>query len=154
MTIQEWSERWQLPSQALTELAQIGLPEDHSPSEQSSEGAVQVLVRLKASKAGMRLWRNNVGAFKAPEGMWVRYGLCNESKLMNSRIKSSDLVGINSVTITPDMVGRVIGQFVAREVKHSTWKFKPNDPHTKAQKKFIDIVNQMGGDASFTTGDL
>ena len=93
----------------------------------------------KASKLGWTLMRNNSGAFQDSRGVWVRFGLGNSSKAANSQIKSSDLIGLRRVTITPDMVGKIIGQFVAVEVK------QPNEKPHPAQQKFIDLINQEGG---------
>lgn len=155
MTIQQWAEKWCIGPKALAELQEVFDVEIVGDThDESSEAKVQSEVRLLASQAGWRLWRNNVGAFKTDDGGWVRYGLCNESSRMNQTIKSSDLIGIKPVFIIPDMVGSTLGVFVAREVKRRNWKFKSDDPHTTAQKRFIDLVNSMGGDASFTNGAL
>jgi acyl-CoA-binding protein len=37
---------------------------------------------------------------------------------------------------------------VAREVKREGWKYKGSEAE-KAQKRYIDLVNEMGGDACF-----
>lgn len=113
-----------------------------------SEDTVQGEVRLKASQQGFRLWRNNVGVMLDKRGIPVRYGLCNESKKQNEKIKSSDLIGVKPVIITPDMVGSVIGVFYAREVKKEGWEYK-GTPREKAQLNFLNIVRFMGGDAEF-----
>ena len=113
-----------------------------------AESDIQALIRLEASKKGMRLWRNNVGAVRFPDGSHVRFGLANDSKNVNSVFKSSDLIGIRPVVITQDMVGSTIGQFVAREIKQKNWIYKDTD-HERAQKAFIDLVNALGGDALF-----
>lgn len=113
------------------------------------EKLTQDMVRLDASCKNTILWRNNVGAFRTEEGRFIRYGLANESKNMNKKIKSSDLIGIKRVTITPDMVGQTVGIFVAREVKRPTWVYRGTEREV-AQKNFIDIVNAYGGDARFT----
>ena len=110
------------------------------------------LVRLRASQRGDRLWRNNNGAGTLSNGSFVRWGLANETEAMNRSLKSSDLIGIRPVTITPEMVGRTIGQFVSRECKRSGWKYR-GTPRELAQKAWIDLVNTLGGDAAFTTGD-
>lgn len=114
------------------------------------EATVQAAVRLKASSKGWRLWRNNCGVAVDKRGVPVRYGLCNESKQMNQNLKSSDLIGIRPIVITPDMVGQVIGQFVAIECKHEDWKEK-KDNHTQAQRRYLDMVNALGGYGVFIT---
>jgi len=116
-----------------------------------SETEVQACIRLEAIKLGMRLWRNNVGALRSPDGSYVRYGLANESPALNAVFKSSDLIGIRPILITQDMVGTTIGQFVAREVKPTDWTYKATD-REKAQLAFIDLIKHFGGDAAFATG--
>jgi hypothetical protein len=114
------------------------------------EAEVQSKIRLEASKEGITLWRNNVGAAQTREGRWVRYGLCNDSQKLNKYLKSSDLIGIKPVVITPDMVGQTVGVFVARECKASNWIYKDTE-REKAQKRFIDLINSLGGDAGFVS---
>ena len=115
-----------------------------------SEAAIQAEIRLAASEKGWRLFRNNVGVAVDQRGIPVRYGLANESKQMNENIKSSDLIGIRPVVIQPEHVGKVIGQFVAIEVKHEDW-VEGGDAHTVAQRRFMDIINNLGGHACFVT---
>lgn len=116
------------------------------------EANIQALIRLEASRFGIKLWRNNVGALQDMQGRYVRYGLANDSAQLNAILKSSDLIGIKPVLITQDMVGITIGQFVAREIKSPTWKYKGTE-REKAQQAFIDLINQLGGDAMFCTGE-
>jgi hypothetical protein len=116
------------------------------------EQDIQVKIRLEAAALGMRLWRNNVGALKCPDGSYLRYGLANDSPQLNRVFKSSDLIGIRPVLITEDMVGKTIGQFVAREIKHANWNYKATD-RERAQKAFLDLINELGGDAAFCTGE-
>lgn len=148
--LHEWANRHAIAPAALTELLNAVLP---AMGNNTSEEANQANLRLSASKEGVLLWRNNVGAFKDERGIPVRYGLCNESKAMNESVKSSDLIGIRRVLITPDHVGQIIGQFVAREVKRGDWKFSAT-PHELAQLNFLRIVNNMGGDGKFSCGGL
>ena len=117
------------------------------------ESHAQTQVRLAASRAGARLWRNNCGGGKLENGSFVRWGLANESEAVNRNIKSADLIGIRPVLITPDQVGQTLGVFVSREVKPLGWRFHPNDPHEAAQERWAALVRSFGGDAAFTTGE-
>lgn len=117
----------------------------------TSEAAAQQACRLAATSSGARLWRNNVGAGKLEGGSFLRWGLANESEAMNKHIKSSDLIGITPVVITAEMVGQTVGVFTAREIKRPGWKYTGTD-REKAQLRFIELVNAMGGDAAFSTG--
>jgi len=117
----------------------------------SSESTNSKAVRLAYAHAGAVLWRNNVGVFVDERGIPIRFGLANESKQMNQNIKSSDLIGIQPVLITQEMVGTIIGQFVAREVKTDGWEYT-GTPREQAQLRFIELVISKGGDACFTTG--
>jgi hypothetical protein len=118
-----------------------------------SEGRVQSLVRLALARLGWRMWRNNRGAFKDATGRWVRYGLGNDSKKLGDVVKSHDLVGWRAVVITPDMVGKVIAQFVSIECKDEDWVYNPNDEHEVAQKRWLDMVNTDGGYAAFISNE-
>ena len=94
--------------------------------------------------------RNNSGAMKNEEGRVVRFGLGNESVKRSEHIKSSDLIGIWPVTITPQMVGSTVGLFVAVEVKSPDWNpAKKLDARETAQKNFIDWIRSLGGIAGF-----
>ena len=119
-----------------------------------TEDDVKKVILLKASKLGWRLWRNNVGVLKDERGVPIRFGLANTSKAVNGELKSGDLIGIRPVLITPDMVGKVIGQFVSRECKESHWKYNPRDTRDVAHGRWAALVNSLGGDAKVTVGDL
>jgi len=112
-----------------------------------SEADLYARVKLEYEKRGVKLWRNNSGAVKI-DNRFVRFGLANESAALNDVFKSSDLIGIRPLIITQEMVGKTVGQFVAREVKTENWKYK-NTKREKAQKAFIDLINKLGGDADF-----
>lgn len=119
----------------------------------TSETAVSNIVKLEASNKGHTLWRNNVGAMHTDKGGFVRFGLANESAQVNKIIKSADLIGIRRVLITSEMVGRVIGQFLSREVKNSAWKGTIKTEREIAQKNWMDLVIALGGDACFAIGE-
>lgn len=127
-------------------------PPPPPPRGASPEAYAQSLVRLEAPHKGVHLWRNNVGVLEDKTGRPVRFGLMNDSAQLNARIKSSDLIGVRPVTITPQHVGQTIGQFVARECKRPDWTFHPNDARETAQQAFIALVLSLGGDAAFATG--
>jgi hypothetical protein len=117
------------------------------------EAVVQARVRLAASQAGARLWRNNVGAGVLSDGSYLRWGLANDSTALNKAVKSGDLIGIKPVLITAGHVGQTLGVFCSREVKRSGWRYNPNNARERAQQAWIDLVRDLGGDAAFTTGE-
>jgi hypothetical protein len=148
MTIQEWLAKYRIPAEALLELAPEPLP---APPGRS-EAYAQSEVRLEAAAVGARLWRNNVGVLLDARGVPVRFGLANDSKALNERVKSADLIGIRPLHITPAHVGTTIGQFMSREMKAPGWKYRPNDPHEQAQMAWALLIRSFGGDAQFATG--
>jgi hypothetical protein len=109
-----------------------------------SESAVQSEIRLAAHDAGVRLWRNNVGVARDPKGRAVRFGLANESKNVNERIKSGDLIGWREVVITPDMVGKTLAQFVSIECKREG--YRPGKTKREiAQRRWAQLIVDAGG---------
>lgn len=142
-SLNDWAERNLVSAHALAELMHIlGAPEpDRRGAKDGSEAAAVALVRLDAGRRGIRLWRNNVGAGHLKDGSFIRWGLANESAAMNAVFKSSDMIGI-----APD------GRFVAREVKHAGWHYG-GTPREVAQLRFIQLINSLGGDAAFATGE-
>lgn len=151
MNLEQWAIKWGVSYEAIQDLReQFGAinTDPVTPVRGNSEAAVQNEIRLEASKAGLRLWRNNVGAIKDERGVPVRYGLCNDNAQLNASLKSSDLIGIRPVLIQPHHVGTVIGQFVAREVKAPTWRYTATT-REMAQLRFLELVTSLGGDACF-----
>lgn len=153
--IYEWAKRNGIGFQALHELQAIfgmhGAASNVQPIKGVSESAVQAAIRLEAPSKGVYLMRNNVGAFIDSRGVPVRYGLANESKAMNERIKSSDLIGWRGELITPQHVGQILGRSVMRECKKVGWRYT-GDPHEVAQLNFLLLATASGCDASFATG--
>lgn len=115
----------------------------------TSEAAIQQQIRLKSAEIGTPLLRNNVGACFDDTGRLIRYGLGNDSKQVNRVFASSDLIGINPVLITTEMVGRTIGQFMAVECKSSSFVARESDKRYVAQRNFIEWVNRHGGTGMF-----
>ena len=95
-----------------------------------SESDLYPRAMLVATDRGDRLFRNNVGGFRTLDGRFIRTGLC---------VGSSDLIGWRSVTITPDMVGTKIAQFVRLECKVG------RKGPTKEQAAFAETLKQAGG---------
>ena len=118
------------------------------------ETSVITDVRLAASAAGWRVWRNNRGAGKLENGNFIRWGLCNDSAAVGTHVRSADLIGIRPVLITQAMVGSTIGQFVSIEVKRPGWKPSAGDEHEQGQRRWADMINSMGGYAIFSTGGI
>ena len=114
----------------------------------ASESNVQASTRLECSRRGWYVFRNNVGAGYLQDGSFVRWGLANESKALNAKVKSSDLIGWRPVVITADMVGHTIAQFVSLETKREDWTYSGTE-REEAQRKWIDAVNRSGGYARF-----
>ena len=115
------------------------------------ESAIQSHTRLELARAGAIVQRNNVGACEDVTGRIIRYGLMNDSKQLNERFKSSDLICVVPVTITPEMVGRTIGVYTAIECKQSGWHLTPGDKRAQAQLRYIDAVRSVGGIGGFVT---
>jgi hypothetical protein len=150
-----WAIRWGVPHAALADLVGMmldaGLPPPEGPLPGKSEAAVQVNVRLEATRAGCRLWRNNVGAGQLADGSFLRWGLANDSKQMNAHIKSADLIGIRPRRVEPHHVGEVWGVFLSREIKPEGWRYSGTDREV-AQRRWAELVLALGGDACFATG--
>lgn len=156
--IEDWQKQWNIPDAAIRDLMKrLGAHEvPQRCPDGDMEQDVQQRVRLEASSKGHVLWRNNSGVTERH----VRYGLCNDSPKVNRRLKSSDLVGIESRIVTPQMVGRRVGIFLAREMKKPGWCFQGKgtrkNEEEMAQLRWLMIVYGMGGNAAFcdTVGTL
>lgn len=155
MNIYEWAARWRVPIEALRDLERgTGIADMMAPitvAETGNEAEAQARIRLAAAEVpGLYLFRNNVGALKDERGRLVRYGLANDTKALNEQLKSSDLIGLRAVTVTPDMAGRTIAQFVSWETKRAGWTYSAT-PRELAQRRWLDLVLAMGGDARFVS---
>jgi len=94
------------------------------------ETRITKAVRSVLKTCGVFHWKQWQGPMSQPKGV-------------------SDLLGIRTVTITPEMVGMKVGIFTAIEMKQPGWK--PPRPGTRAydhygnQKRFIDKIIRAGG---------
>ena len=97
-----------------------------------TEQQIQQAIRLAigAPGTGATIWRNNTGALRDERGRLVRYGLCQGS---------ADLIGFRRVTVTPEMVGQTVAEFVAIEVKAGSGRVTPE------QANFLAVVGEAGG---------
>jgi hypothetical protein len=102
-------------------------------SSSPSEHEIQQRIRLACGRGTVRLWRNNTGALVDQQGRFVRFGLCKGS---------SDLIGLRSLEITPELVGQRIAQFVALEIKTGSGTVSPE------QQAFLHLVQERGGVAA------
>ena len=152
MNLNEWALYWGIPYPAIEDLRRRFQMINTDPAPPSpdinNEANIQATIRLEASRKGLRLWRNNVGATMDERGNFIRFGLANDSKKMNEIIKSSDLIGIKPLNVG----GRTLGQFVAREVKAPGWQYSGTKREV-AQLKFLELVASFGGDAAFATDE-
>jgi len=94
------------------------------------EHEIQQRIRLACGRGAVRLWRNNTGALVDQQRRFVRFGLCKGS---------SDLIGLRSLEITPELVGQRLAQFVALEVKAAQGVVSPE------QRAFLRLVEELGG---------
>lgn len=159
MNLEQWASKWNIPPQALAELAQCSIvePDPDALVGGKLEAHVQSRVRLEAPYATppCYLWRNNVGAGKLSSGSFIRWGLANDSKPLNQRMKSGDLIGGRTFIITPAMAGMRMFQFVSRECKREDWNYRGTEEEN-AQLAWATLINSLGGDAKIvkSTGSL
>lgn len=152
--LQQWADRNRVSPEAMAELRLLlGVADVRPPAGTAgSEAGIQAQLRLAASQAGGRLWRNNVGAGEV-SGQFIRWGLANDSKAMNHVVKSADLIGIKPVTIGPQHVGQVLGQFWSCEVKRPGWHYADTQ-REQAQLAWLKLILSLGGDATINNTGL
>lgn len=152
LTLFSWARKHSINPDAFKELCDMSIDVTHDNAKDESEALVQSRVRLEAASKGMYLYRNNRGAGKLTNGVFLRWGLCNDSEKVGDRFKSGDLIGIEPVRITSEMVGSVIGRFKSVEVKASSWKFS-GTAEELAQVAWATLINAQGGSAVIVNTD-
>jgi len=108
---------------------------------------------------GVRIFRNNQGVawigksvqFNSARTVNVEKGdvLIKNGRVFHAGLctGSSDLIGLKSEIITPEMVGKKIAIFVATEVKTKSGRA------SKEQIAFIKMVNDLGGRGFIVTDE-
>ena len=98
----------------------------------NAETTLQQHIRLAlGTRTDLRLFRNNTGTLPDPRtGRPVQFGLARGS---------ADLIGLRTVTVTPDMVGQQLAVFTSIEVKTSTGRLTPE------QHNWLHMVRRAGG---------
>ncbi len=160
MTYNEWAARH--PAAALDFQAMLNAlpwPRADEETDGRSEAWAQQQVRMQIARAGAMAWRNNEGATpsKCPDcgvkRQPIRYGLGNDSARLNDAVKFGDLIGAVPRLIRPEHIGQTIAQFAMVECKKPGWVFK-GTPEEIGQAKGLALVKQLGGFATFSTGQI
>lgn len=119
----------------------------------STGTALMNRILLALSRAGLTVFRNNTARAWAGRSMPLKAGEVyrargGERVVFDARPLraglcegSGDIIGIETVEVTPDMVGSRIGLFVSAEVKAGSGR------PTQAQKNFAAHVQACGGKA-------
>ena len=109
------------------------------PEIRKSESEVLRALLIAASHLGARLFRNQVGRYRLAQPdckSCQRFGRVISSGLY---IGSPDLIGWQSVTITPAMVGQRVAVFVGVEAKREDGGTVSED-----QRRFLAALKQAG----------
>lgn len=107
---------------------------------------------VRSGDRATRLWRNNIGtAIRGTSVLIAKHrqqvilepgdACIRAARYVNFGLVpgSGDLIGIQTVTVTSDMVGKKLGVFVSAEAK--TKRGRPTDE----QKSWLEMVNSLGG---------
>lgn len=98
-----------------------------------SESEIQAgILKELGSDPSVRLFRNHVGTVQDKAGRWHRFGLA---------VGSADLIGWQTVEVTPDMVGQRVAVFLSIEVKSAKGAIRPE------QTAWAETVARKGGRA-------
>lgn len=107
----------------------MGIPANEVKKNIMNERSIQNTIRITHSKGDCRLFTNDQGIAKLPNGQTIRFGLGNDT---------SDLVGPKTIIITKEMVGKPVAVMTWIEVK------VPGKHATKEQQQFLDKMIDMG----------
>lgn len=109
----------------------------------TSEADILHRVMLAASAAGLTTWRNNTGLAWTGDAERLADGsilIRNPRPLHAGLCKgSADLIGLRPILVTPDMIGAVVAQFIALEVKTARGRL------SREQARFLAFVRERGG---------
>lgn len=90
----------------------------------------QIMLALGSSRF-CRAFRNNIGNAQTKDGRWIKFGVGYPG--------GGDLIGWRTVTITQDMVGKPLAQFMSVEVKAPKGRIRPE------QLNWAEVVKRAGG---------
>jgi hypothetical protein len=119
------------------------------------EHPIQQRILIAHGSGDTRLWRNNVGTGWTGQATRVSVGnlaamarglrpgdvVIRAGRPLHAGlcIGSSDLIGLRSLVVGPELVGQRIARFAAVEVKSPTGRL------TREQTAFIETVKRLGG---------
>lgn len=109
-------------------------------ARETNEVVIPIRLYIGEFFRNVRMFRNNVGRYKDGHGNYVTYGLGPGT---------SDLVGWESVLITPDLVGKIVPIFTAIECKRAD--ARTDRRRLEQQTNFISAVRNVGGLGGFAT---
>lgn len=118
----------------------------------SPEQNIMKRIMLKLSMIpGCRMFRNNVAVGYTGNAKIIQHActvnvnkgdiLIYQGRILHAGLckGSSDLIGLHTVTVTPQMVGKQVAIFTAVEVKTASGRA------SEEQINFINMVNKNGG---------
>ena len=124
-----------------------------------SEHNIMRGIMIAVSKAGARVWRNNVAMawvgkskrFSAPERIAVGPGdvVIRQARPLHAGlcVGSSDLIGGTQLVVRPEHVGMTLLVFTGIEIKDVDGRSTPD------QKNFCEQINALGGIAGVARSD-
>lgn len=105
------------------------------------ESTIQSQIMLAMCRSGAYVLRVNAGEFwggKIIAHTGDKLLLGHPTKIQGAPKGTSDLIGCRTVTVTPEMVGKQVGIFVALEVK------KPGESPRPEQLNYLDVMRRRG----------